>query len=77
MSRNVTRPDIPSSARAILAWRVARDCDAGTCISVAPHQGMIVIGDTKNPDGPVLSYSHDEWFTFVQGIRQGDFDDLL
>ena len=77
MSRNVTPPDIPPSARARLAWRVARDCDAGTCISVAPHQGMIVIGDTKNPDGPVLSYSHDEWFTFVQGIRQGDFDDLL
>jgi hypothetical protein len=37
---------------------------------------MIVIGDTKNPDGPVLSYSHDEWLTFVKGIRQGDFDDF-
>ena len=61
MSRNVTPPDIPPSARAGLAWRVARDCDAGTCIGVAPHKDMIVIGDTKNPDGPVLSYSHDEW----------------
>ena len=77
MSRNVTPPDIPPSARASLAWRVARDCDAGTCIGVAPHRGMIVIGDTKNPDGPVLSYSHDEWVAFVKGIGQGDFDDLL
>ena len=77
MSRNVTPPDIPPSARASLAWRVARDCDAGTCIGVAPHMGMIVIGDTKNPDGPVLSCSHDEWVTFVKGVRQGDFDDLL
>jgi Domain of unknown function (DUF397) len=72
-----TPPDLPPSARDSLAWRVARDCDAGTCIRVAPHKGMIVIGDTKNPDGPVLSYSHDEWLTFVKGIRQGDFDDLV
>jgi Domain of unknown function (DUF397) len=77
VSRYVTPSDIPPSARASLAWRVARDCDAGTCISVAPHKGMIVIGDTKNPDGPVLSYNHDEWLAFVRGIRQGDFDDLL
>lgn len=37
---------------------------------------MILIGDTKNPDGPVLSYTRAEWVTFVNGIRQGDFDDL-
>jgi hypothetical protein len=60
-----------------LAWRVARDCDGGSCIRVAPHAGMILIGDTKNPDGPVLSYSHAEWVAFVNGIRQGDFEDLV
>lgn len=72
-----TPPDIPPSVRNNVAWRVARDCDGGSCIRVAPHKGMIVIGDTKNPDGPVLSYSHDEWLAFVKGIRQGDFDDLV
>jgi Domain of unknown function (DUF397) len=38
---------------------------------------MIMIGDTKNPGGPVLSYSRAEWDAFVAGIRQGDFDDLV
>ncbi len=38
---------------------------------------MIVIGDSKNPDGPMLSYSRSEWVAFVEGIRQGDFDDLI
>jgi hypothetical protein len=38
---------------------------------------MIVIGDTKNPDGPVLTYSRSEWRAFAEGIRQGDFDDLM
>jgi hypothetical protein len=60
-----------------LAWRVARDCDAGSCVRVAPNEGMIVIGDTKNPDGPVLSYSRAEWVAFVDGIRAGDFDYLV
>jgi hypothetical protein len=60
-----------------LAWRTSLDCDGGTCIRVAPHEGMIVIGDTKSPDGPVLSYSKDEWQAFVAGVRRGDFDDVL
>lgn len=59
------------------AWRITRDCDSGSCIRVAPHKVIIVIGDSKYPDGPVLSYSHDEWFAFVKGIRQGDFDHLV
>jgi hypothetical protein len=45
-------------------------------VRVAPSGDLIVIGDSKNPDGPVLSYSRHEWHTFVEGIRHGDFDDL-
>ncbi len=60
-----------------LSWRVAHRCDAGGCVRVAANADMIVIGDTKNPDGPMLSYTRKEWATFVEGIREGDFDDLL
>jgi hypothetical protein len=60
-----------------LSWRVARKCNGGNCIRVAPSADMIVIGDSKNPDGPLLSYSRAEWAAFVEGIRQGDFDDLM
>lgn len=77
MSLYVTAPNNTPPTLGSLAWRVARHCDGGSCIRVAPHKGMIVIGDTKNPDGPVLSYSHDEWLAFVKGIRQGDFDDIV
>jgi len=38
---------------------------------------MVVIGDTKNPDSPPLAYTRSEWKTFVEGIRRGDFDDLM
>ncbi|HBW18308.1 MAG: DUF397 domain-containing protein [Streptosporangiaceae bacterium] len=59
-----------------LSWRVARHCDAGNCVRVAPSGNMIVVGDSKNPEGPTLAYDRAEWKTFVEGIRQGDFDDL-
>jgi Domain of unknown function (DUF397) len=59
-----------------LSWRVARHCDAGSCIRVARSGDSVLIGDTKNPDGPVLAYDRAEWKTFIEGIRHGDFDDL-
>ena len=60
-----------------LVWRVARSCDVGNCVRVAARDESIVIGDTKHPDGPVLSYDRAEWMAFMEGIRQGDFDDLI
>ncbi len=59
-----------------LSWRVARHCDSTNCVRVAPSGNMIVIGDSKNPEGPTLAYDRAEWRTFVEGIRHGDFDDL-
>ena len=60
-----------------LAWRVARTCQGGSCVRVAYTGGTILIGDTKNPDGDVLTYTVSEWQEFVAGVKQGDFDDLL
>jgi hypothetical protein len=59
-----------------LDWRVALACNGGECIRVAPQGSEVVIGDSKNPNGPVLTYSRPEWRAFVDGIRQGDFDNL-
>ena len=59
-----------------LAWRIARRCNGGACVRVAVAGETVLIGDSKSPEGPVLSYSRAEWDAFVEGIRQGDFDDL-
>ncbi len=60
-----------------LSWRVAQRCNAGDCVQVAVDGSAVLIGDSKDPGGPVLTYSRAEWKTFVEGIRGGDFDDLL
>ena len=59
-----------------LSWRVARRCNAGNCVRVASSGETILIGDSKSPDGPVLAYTQSEWLTFVEGVKQGDFDNL-
>jgi hypothetical protein len=57
-----------------LLWRVARNCNGGTCVRVAPSGQMIFLGDSKNPAGPVLRYTRSEWDRFITRIKHGDFD---
>jgi Domain of unknown function (DUF397) len=59
-----------------LSWRVAQRCNSGDCIRIAPSGDMVLIGDSKDPDGPVLAYSRSDMRGFLDGIRRGDFDDM-
>lgn len=47
----------------------------GNCVEVGfPDNGSVLVRDSKDPDGPVLTFTHDEWATFAAGIRAGVFD---
>jgi hypothetical protein len=35
---------------------------------------VITIRDGKNPDGPKLIFTPDEWQAFVAGVKDGEFD---
>jgi hypothetical protein len=59
-----------------LSWHVARMCNANSCVAVATNGNEFFIGDTKTPEGPVLAYTRDEWVTFLDGAKRGDFDHL-
>jgi uncharacterized protein DUF397 len=59
------------------AWRTARACDGGACVQVAANGPVILIADSKAPDGPALSYSLTEFREFIIGAKNGDFDDLI
>jgi hypothetical protein len=64
---------VPSSEP---VWVTARACGHGNCVSVAAHDGHILIADTKSPSGPRLVFDAEEWATFLQGAKAGDFDNL-
>ncbi|SDY20678.1 protein of unknown function [Micromonospora pattaloongensis] len=52
--------------------RSGPNCD--NCVEVAFVGGAIAIRDSKNPTGPALIFTPDEWDAFVGGARDGEFD---
>jgi hypothetical protein len=43
--------------------------NGGTCVEVAGNlPRVIAVRDSKDPDGPVLRFSRDDWAAFVAGI---------
>lgn len=60
-----------------IPWRTAVKSAASNCVKVARRNGVIVIADSKNPSGPVLSYTLDEFDAFLDGAKNGEFDDFL
>jgi hypothetical protein len=41
---------------------------------VAFAGGAIAVRDSKNPVGPALIFTPDEWDAFVGGAKDGEFD---
>jgi hypothetical protein len=59
-----------------LKWYTSRTCDTGACIKVARKDGLVVIGNTNNPDGPFSEFTFEEWRQFLAGAKLGDFDEI-
>lgn len=46
--------------------------NGGACVEVASaHSGVVAIRDSKNPTGPVLTFSTPEWATFLNAVKAG------
>ena len=52
--------------------RSGPNCD--NCVEVAFVDGGIAVRDSKNPTGPALLFTTDEWDAFVGGAKDGEFD---
>jgi hypothetical protein len=49
--------------------------NAGNCVEVAHNlPGAVAVRDSKDPDGPKLTFTPDEWVAFTAGIKTGEFD---
>lgn len=56
-------------------WRKStRSNNGGACVEVATNlPGIVAVRDSKDPDGGVLSFTADEWRTFMDDVREGQF----
>jgi hypothetical protein len=57
-----------------LNWRKSTfSGNGGDCVEVARNlPGIVAVRDSKDPDGPVLTFTADEWRAFISGARAGE-----
>ncbi|HZR53281.1 MAG TPA: DUF397 domain-containing protein [Streptosporangiaceae bacterium] len=61
--------------RPATAFRKSTFCASGgvNCVEVAFGTEDVCIRDSKNPDGPTLKFTSDEWAAFIAGVNAGEF----
>lgn len=58
------------------AWtKSSRSTGNGACVEVkSPAAASVVVRDSKDPHGPVLTFSPEAWSSFVSDVEHGSFD---
>jgi hypothetical protein len=59
-------------------WHTA-SAGNGACVQVGPCRcgdGQVLIRDSKDPDGPRLAFTAEEWTVFRAGVKAGKFDHI-
>lgn len=52
-----------------LSWTKSTASVSGACVEVATTGEIILVRDSKNPSGPVLTVSAEEWGAFLTHAR--------
>ena len=66
-----TTPDL---AAAVWVKSSYSNGNGGACIEVAPgFPGLMPVRDSKDPQGPALTFTGDAWAAFVAAVRGGEF----
>ncbi|MEV6304778.1 DUF397 domain-containing protein [Actinoplanes sp. NPDC051861] len=61
-----------------LAWRKATKSGTSNCVELAKVDGdTVAFRNSRQPDGAVVTYTRAELEAFIDGIKRGEFDDLL
>ena len=58
-------------------FRTPKECSTGgvfNCVAVAITPAGVAVRDTKDITKTTLDFSHDEWRTFIEAAKRGQFD---
>jgi Domain of unknown function (DUF397) len=73
-----TLEDLPGGSGSGRYWvKSSLSFANGNCVEVADlPDGGVGVRNSRDPDGPVLQFTPDEWTAFLGGVRNGEFDSL-
>jgi hypothetical protein len=76
---DVERPTFGSSPEGLgsgLRWvKSSLSFSSGNCVEVASlPDGGVGLRNSRDPEGPVLRFTPDEWHAFLGGAQMGEFD---
>jgi hypothetical protein len=57
-------------------WHKSSFSMSGDCVEIRrDSDGTMQVRDSKDPDGPVLSFTRSEWRAFLLGVKAHEFGD--
>ena len=51
--------------------------NGGSCVQARRHAGLIEVRNSKNPGAGSTTFTVEEWDSFLDGAKKGEFDHLL
>jgi Domain of unknown function (DUF397) len=61
-------------SRAMLWKKSSYSNGGGACVEVASNvPGIVAVRDSKDPHGPALAFTPDQWRAFIAGAGNGEF----
>ena len=56
------------------AWHTSTRSDQQNCVEVAENLPQVLVRDSKDRSGPVLTLPRSGWASFLLAARRGEFD---
>lgn len=55
-------------------WTRSTKCHSSTCcVEVYVDRDEVLVRDSKDPQGPALRFTREEWLNFLSGVKAGEF----
>jgi Domain of unknown function (DUF397) len=51
--------------------------NGGSCVEARRHAGLIEVRNSKSRDAGTVRFTIEEWDSFLDGAKKGEFDGLL
>jgi hypothetical protein len=55
-------------------FKSSKSAPEGACVETLFEDDRVHVRDSKNPDGPTLTFTRAEWSAFTAGAKEGEFD---